>query len=81
MTAKRPHRWLQAGLNIAFIAALLTAIEEGSRSLFGGSGRGTDLIVYAGIIIAIAVYKPNGLLGWWHEWRANRAKRNAGGAR
>jgi branched-chain amino acid transport system permease protein len=62
-------------------AALLTAIEEGSRSLFGGSGRGTDLIVYAGIIIAIAVYKPNGLLGWWHEWRANRAKRNAGGAR
>ncbi len=27
MTAKRPHRWLQAGLNIAFIAALLTAIS------------------------------------------------------
>jgi branched-chain amino acid transport system permease protein len=59
-------------------AALLTAIEEGSRSLFGGSGRGTDLIVYAGIIIAIAVYKPNGLLGWWHEWREGRARAGKG---
>ncbi|HWU16386.1 MAG TPA: transporter substrate-binding domain-containing protein [Devosia sp.] len=27
MTRSRPHRWLQAGLNIAFIAALLTAIS------------------------------------------------------
>jgi branched-chain amino acid transport system permease protein len=57
-------------------AAALTLIEEGSRTLFGGSGRGTDLIVYATIIIAIAVYKPSGLIGWAKElvasWRARR---------
>ena len=59
-------------------AAALTLIEEGSRSAFGGSGRGTDLIVYATIIIAIAVYKPGGLIGWAKEliasWRSRHAK-------
>jgi branched-chain amino acid transport system permease protein len=58
-------------------AAALTLIEESSRVAFGGTGRGTDLIVYAAIIIAIAVYKPSGLMGWAHElaasWRARRA--------
>ena len=60
-------------------AAALTLIEEGSRTLFGGTGRGTDLIVYATIIIAIAVYKPSGLVGWAKElaasWRSRRAQR------
>lgn len=27
MTGRRPHRWLRAGLNIAFVAALLTAVS------------------------------------------------------
>ncbi|HEX6706873.1 MAG TPA: branched-chain amino acid ABC transporter permease [Albitalea sp.] len=53
-------------------AAALTLIEEGSRSLFGGTGRGTDLIVYAGIIIVIAVYKPGGLIGWARDVLARR---------
>jgi branched-chain amino acid transport system permease protein len=48
-------------------AAALTLIEEGSRSWLGGSGRGTDLIVYATIIIVIAVYRPGGLIGWARE--------------
>src|SRR5205085_3903832 len=57
-------------------AAALTLIEEGSRMFFGGTGRGTDLIIYATIIIAIAVYKPGGLLGWAREWLlAGRARR------
>ena len=64
-------------------AAALTLIEEGSRSLFGGTGRGTDLIIYATIIIAIAVYKPSGLIGWArelvHSWRARRAARGGEG--
>ena len=55
-------------------AAALTLIEEGSRSLLGGSGRGTDLIVYASIIIAIAVVKPAGLIGWAQEIFARRPK-------
>jgi branched-chain amino acid transport system permease protein len=36
-------------------AAVLTLIEEASRRWFGGSGRGTDLIIYGGIIVVIAV--------------------------
>ena len=58
-------------------AAALTLIEEGSRTLFGGSGRGTDLIVYATIIIAIAVCKPSGLIGWARELIASRRSRRA----
>ena len=55
-------------------AATLTVIEEGSRTLFGGTGRGTDLIVYATIIIVIAVVKPGGLIGWAKE-TAGRMRR------
>ena len=50
-------------------AILLTAIEEGSRTLFGGTGRGTDLIIYGLLIIGIAVFKPEGLLGLLGERR------------
>jgi len=42
----------------------LTCIEEVSRTIFGGTGRGTDLIVYAAVIIVVAVYQPRGLVGW-----------------
>jgi branched-chain amino acid transport system permease protein len=57
-------------------AVVLTVIEEVTRVVFGGSGRGTDTIIYAGLIVAIAVFYPNGLLGWWRDWRA-RAERRA----
>jgi branched-chain amino acid transport system permease protein len=58
-------------------ATVLTAIEEGSRTLFGGSGRGTDLIIYAAIIIGIAVYYPNGVLGFVKSALARRAARRS----
>ena len=51
-------------------AVVLTVIEELTRVVFGGSGRGTDTIIYAGLIVVIAVFYPNGLLGWWRERRA-----------
>jgi branched-chain amino acid transport system permease protein len=44
-------------------AALLTLIDETSRTVFGGTGRGTDLIMYGLIILVIALYKPEGILG------------------
>ncbi|NUU04414.1 branched-chain amino acid ABC transporter permease [Herbaspirillum robiniae] len=53
-------------------AGLLTAIEEGTRTLFGGTGRGTDLIIYAALIIAIAVYYPNGIVGYVRTYFARR---------
>jgi branched-chain amino acid transport system permease protein len=45
-------------------AVVLTGIEETSRIAFGGTGRGTDLVVYGLLIVAIAVYQPAGIMGW-----------------
>lgn len=56
-------------------AVILTAIEEGSRALLGGSGRGTDLILYALIIIVVAIYYPRGVIGWFLDRRERRAAR------
>lgn len=55
-----------------FGAGILTLIEEGSRILFGGTGRGTDLIIYAALIVLIAVYYPNGVLGWLRSFIRRR---------
>lgn len=49
-------------------AVLLTAIEESSRAFLGGSGRGTDLIVYALLIIGVAVFYPGGIVGGLRSW-------------
>ncbi len=45
-------------------AVVLTAIEEASRMGFGGTGRGTDMVVYGLLIVLIAIYQPAGILGW-----------------
>jgi branched-chain amino acid transport system permease protein len=58
-------------------AVLLTAIEEGSRMLFGGTGRGTDLIVYALVIIGVAIYYPRGIVGWWIDRSQRRLAAHA----
>jgi len=59
-------------------AAVLTTIEELTRSLFGGTGTGIDTIIYAALIIAIAVFYPSGLIGWYRTWALRRqARRNA----
>lgn len=44
-------------------AVLLTGIEEASRIVFGGTGQGTDLVVYGLLIVIIAVYQPSGIVG------------------
>jgi branched-chain amino acid transport system permease protein len=53
-------------------AGVLTMIDEGTRAMFGGSGRGTDLIIYSALIIVIAVYYPTGVLGWFKNFFARR---------
>jgi branched-chain amino acid transport system permease protein len=60
-------------------AVVLTAIEEATRILFGGSGRGTDVVVYGLLIVLIAVYKPSGLMGWLGEWWREREGRKTEG--
>ncbi|MBP2293717.1 branched-chain amino acid ABC transporter permease [Azospirillum rugosum] len=44
-------------------AAVLITIEEYSRTLFGSTGSGTDMIIYAAMIILVAVFSPSGVLG------------------
>lgn len=56
-------------------AVILTSIEEFSRILFGGSGRGTDVIIYASLIIGVAVFYPTGILGWWTARKERHAAR------
>ncbi|MES2281490.1 MAG: branched-chain amino acid ABC transporter permease [Pseudomonadota bacterium] len=56
-------------------SVVLTSIEEFSRILFGGTGRGTDVIIYASIIIIIAVFYPTGIIGWIRSFRERRAAR------
>ena len=53
-------------------AAVLTVIEEGTRMLFGGSGKGTDLVIYAALIVVIAVYYPAGVVGWVRGYLSRR---------
>jgi len=60
-------------------AGILTGIEEATRQFFGGSGRGTDLILYGLIILAVAVYYPNGVLGGLKAWSQRRAARASRG--
>jgi branched-chain amino acid transport system permease protein len=56
-------------------AVVLTGIEEFTRTLFGGSGRGTDVIIYASLIIGVAVFYPTGILGWLRGMKQRRAAR------
>jgi branched-chain amino acid transport system permease protein len=53
-------------------AGALTFIEEGTRTWFGGTGRGIDLIIYASLIVVISVYYPTGALGWIKNFIARR---------
>jgi branched-chain amino acid transport system permease protein len=43
-------------------AAILIPVTEITRSYMGGSGSGLDLIIYGGIIIFVALAKPEGLI-------------------
>jgi branched-chain amino acid transport system permease protein len=56
-------------------AGVLTVIEELSRAGFGGSGRGTDTVIYAGLIVVVAVFYPSGILGWFKERAGRRQAR------
>ena len=59
-------------------ALVLTTIEETTRTLLGATGRGTDVIIYALLIIVIAVFYPTGLIGWWRSRQSRRAARADG---
>ena len=54
-------------------AAILIPITELTRSFIGGSGRGTDLIVYGLLVVAVALARPEGLIGLFTRSRKEKA--------
>jgi branched-chain amino acid transport system permease protein len=58
-------------------AVVLTSIEESTRITFGGTGRGTDQIIYALLIIAVAVFYPSGIAGWFRNLAQRRKARRS----
>ncbi|MHB0870551.1 MAG: branched-chain amino acid ABC transporter permease [Chloroflexota bacterium] len=44
-------------------AAVLIGISESTRVMLGGTGQAIDLLIYGFLVIAFAVYQPNGLMG------------------
>ena len=44
-------------------AAILIPLSEATRIYFGGTGSAVDLMVYGGLIVLVAVFQPEGLVG------------------
>ena len=56
-------------------AALMVPLSEFTRIHFGGTGGAVDLLIYGGLLTAVAVFQPAGLVGlvrrWWRRgWRS-----------
>lgn len=62
-------------------AAVLVPLSEYSRIAFSGSGRNLDLLIYGFLIMVIAAYQPDGLVGLWRrivDFRHRRSARTEG---
>jgi len=53
-------------------AAILIPLQEYSRMWLGGTGKGVDLIVLGGLIVAICIFEPNGLVGVVKRFRRQK---------
>ncbi len=47
-------------------AAILIPLEEATNARFGGAGTGITYVVYGGVILLIARFRPGGLAELWH---------------
>jgi branched-chain amino acid transport system permease protein len=53
-------------------AIILVPLKETTNTLFGGAGTGITYVVYGGIIMLLARYRPRGLMGIWHDFAERR---------
>ncbi|MEA4884737.1 MAG: hypothetical protein VB144_13985 [Clostridia bacterium] len=44
-------------------AAILIPLSEYTRIVFGGTGRGVDLIIFGALIAIVACFQPQGIIG------------------
>ncbi|GEP56969.1 branched-chain amino acid ABC transporter permease [Reyranella soli] len=58
-------------------AAILVPLSEYSRVAFSGSGRNVDLLIYGFLIMVIAVYRPDGVIGWLSRSAGSRRRAGA----
>jgi branched-chain amino acid transport system permease protein len=58
-------------------AAVLIPMSELSRSYLGGSGRGVDLMIYGGVIVVVALLRPQGLVSFLGRRRGGHDARAA----
>jgi len=54
-------------------AAILIPLTEFTRSYLGGSGKGTDLIIYGTLIVVISLVRPQGLVSLFPRQRPRQA--------
>ena len=62
-------------------ALILVPLKETTNSLFGGSGAGITYMIYGGIILLLARFRPGGLIGIWHDYARRRRARDGLDAR
>ena len=58
-------------------AAVLVPLSEYSRITFSGSGRNVDLLIYGFLIMVIAAYQPDGLIGGLRRLAGSARRRRA----
>ena len=59
-------------------AVILVPLNEITNAQFGGGGTGVTYVIYGGIIILLARFRPGGLIGLWQERTARRTAPAAG---
>jgi len=49
-------------------AAILIPLSEYTRILLGGTGKGVDLIIFGLLVVVVACYQPNGIVGLFSKY-------------
>lgn len=65
-------------------AAVLIPLSEYTRILLGGTGKGVDLIIFGLLVVLVACYQPNGIVGIFKkrfEKKDKNQNMNGGGVR
>jgi|LGVE01.1.fsa_nt_gb branched-chain amino acid transport system permease protein len=44
-------------------AAILIPLSQYTRIIFGGTGKGLDLIIFGALVVIVTIFQPNGLVG------------------
>lgn len=60
-------------------AAILIPLSEYTRILLGGTGKGIDLIVFGALIVVVACFQPQGIVGLMRSHGRRRAERGVSG--